>query len=167
MEYFRFSSVRDAVALSQMFAVPAFYVKLDISSCYLSFPIRPADYTYFVCAVGDRLLQFTSIVFGDSDAPRKVTLSLDVVSAAIYDRGVAHTRYLDDFWIVGSTAKRAWLCARAHRAAEVISFGLSLSLKKVEARVPAHVWNISASWWTRWPKPFASLKRAWWIFRPV
>ena len=96
-EYFRFSSVRDAVALSQLCPGPAFYVKLDISSCYLSFPIRPADYKYFVCAVGERLLQFTSIVFGDSDAPRKVSLSLDIVSSALYDSGIAHTRYLDDF----------------------------------------------------------------------
>ena len=110
-EYFRFSSVRDAVRLSQLCEGPAFYVKLDISACYLSFPIHTHDYKYFVCAVGERLLQFTSIVFGDSDAPRKVSLSLDVVSSAVYDSGIAHTRHLDDFWIVAATAKRAWLSA--------------------------------------------------------
>ena len=130
-QYVQFSSVAAAVDISLQCPHAPFYVKLDISSCYLSFPVDPDNYQFFVCKIDGRFLQFTSLVFGHRDAPRQVTLALDVVSSALFEAGIAHTRYLDDFWIVASTAKRAWLSA--HRAANIlIEFGLAISPSKVE-----------------------------------
>ena len=140
-EYFSFSSVRSAVRLAQQ-AVDAgdgggcFFVKLDISSCFLSFPLHPEDLKYYVCKVGGDYLQFLRMVFGLKSAPRTASLLLDVVSAAMEDAGIAHERYLDDFWLVATTESRAWVCA--HRAAMLLSrFGLALSPAKVEG--PARV----------------------------
>jgi hypothetical protein len=109
----------------------AFFVKLDISSCFLSFPLHPADYKFFVVEAGGDFYQFLCMMFGLKSAPRIATLLLDVVSSAMADAGIAHVRYLDDFFIAGSTAARAW--ASAHLAATIIkAFGLALSLEKVE-----------------------------------
>jgi hypothetical protein len=131
-EYVKFSSVDSAVALSLQCPSPRrFYVKLDIASCYLSFPLHPDDLKYYVSAVDGKFLQFLSVVFGHKAAPREVTYAMDVVSSALEDAGIAHERYLDDFFIVASTEERAWACA--HRAAQILmDFGLSLSPPKVE-----------------------------------
>ena len=128
---FSYSSVSDAVRLSMQLDSPAHYVKLDISSCFLSFPLRKSDYKYYVCHDGDRYLQFKRMVFGMKSAPRMASLLLDVVSSALLDAGVQHVRYLDDFLIVASTEERAWACA--HVAAGILRrFGLALSPEKVE-----------------------------------
>jgi hypothetical protein len=128
---FRYSSVTDAVRLSVECPTAAHYVKLDISSCFLSFPLHPDDYQFFVVQADGDFFQFLSMVFGMKDAPRIATLLLDVVSAELHDAGIEHTRYLDDFFLVATTARRAWACA--HRAAVIIKdFGLALSPDKVE-----------------------------------
>ena len=93
-EYFSFSSVQSAVRLAQQ-AVTAeaggcFFVKLDISACFLSFPLHPEDLKYYVCKVGGDYIQFLRMVFGLKSAPRTASLLLDVVSAAMEDAGIAH-----------------------------------------------------------------------------
>jgi hypothetical protein len=71
------------------------------------------------------------MIFGLKSPPRIATLLLDVVSSAMADAGIAHVHYLDDFFIAGSTAARAW--TSAHLATTIIKpFGLALSLEKVE-----------------------------------
>ena len=71
------------------------------------------------------------MVFGLKSAPRTASLLLDVVSSALTDAGIAHVRYLDDFFLVSTTRERAWACA--HKAATLIAeFGLALSPDKVE-----------------------------------
>jgi hypothetical protein len=70
-EFVKFSSVRSAVQLSQQ--CPSrhkFYVKLDISACYLSFPLHADDLPYYVSEVDGAFLQFLSVVFGHKAAPR-------------------------------------------------------------------------------------------------
>jgi hypothetical protein len=130
-EAFKLQSVDAAVRLSQQCPARPYYVKLDISSCYLSFPVHPDDAQYYVCEVDGKFLQFDSVVFGHKDAPRIVSLALDVVSAALTEAGIAHVRYIDDFFLVATTAERAWACA--HRAADIIAdFGLALAPAKVE-----------------------------------
>jgi hypothetical protein len=132
---FRMAAVQDGVdmamrAQSQV-GRAAWFVKLDISSCFLSFPIHDDDLKYFYCEAGGDFFQFVTLVFGRKDAPRVVSVLLDVVSAAMTDAGVSHVRYLDDFLIVATTAVRAWACAHA-AAALLVAFGLALSLEKVE-----------------------------------
>jgi hypothetical protein len=132
---FRMSSVQDGVDLAMrargQSGAPAWFVKLDISACFLSFPVHADDLRYFYCEAGGDFFQFVSLVFGRKDAPRVVSVLLDVVSAALWEAGVSHVRYLDDFLIVATTSHRAWACAHAASSLFVL-FGLSLSLEKVE-----------------------------------
>lgn len=128
---FHMASVQSAVDLALQCGGAPHFVKLDISSCFLSFPLHPDDLHYYVCKAGGDYIQFLRMVFGLKSAPRVASLLLDVVSSALADAGVAHVRYLDDFFLVATTAERAW--ASAHVAAGLIlEFGLALSLKKVE-----------------------------------
>jgi hypothetical protein len=60
-----------------------------------------------------------------------VSQLLDIISAALTDLGIAHVRYLDDFWVIGVTEARAW--SRAYKAAQtILEAALALSLPKVE-----------------------------------
>ena len=132
---FSMASVQDAVDMAlgvkEQSGEPAWFVKLDISSCFLSFPIHPDDLGMFYCQAGGEFFQFLSLVFGRKDAPRVVSMLLNVVSASLADAGVSHVRYLDDFLVVATTAPRAWACA--HEAArQFVEFGLALALEKVE-----------------------------------
>jgi hypothetical protein len=128
---FQYSSLRDGVDLAMQCQSPAFFVKLDISSCFLSFPVHEDDLQYFYCEAAGDFYQFVNMMFGLKTAPRMASLLLDVVSSAIADAGVAHIRYLDDFLIVAPTADQAW--ASAHKAAAIINeFGLALAPGKVE-----------------------------------
>jgi hypothetical protein len=129
---FQYSSVKSTVDLTLECPTASYFVKLDISSCFLSFPLHPADYNFFVVEAGGDFHQFLCMMFDLKSAPR-ITLLLDVVSSAIADAGIAHVRYLDDFFIVGSTALRAW--ASAHEAARIII--RSCPLPREGARAPA------------------------------
>jgi hypothetical protein len=130
-EPFKYSSVRAGVDLARQCPSAAFMVKLDISACFLSFPIHPDDLEFFVVEAGGDFYQFLCMVFGLKTAPRIASLLLDVVSASLADQGIAHVRYLDDFLLVASSEQRAWLCA--HRAAATLAaFGLALAPDKVE-----------------------------------
>ena len=132
---FRMSSVQHAVDMARQARAQvgkaAWMVKLDISSCFLSFPIHEDDLKFFYCEAGGDFFQFVTLVFGRKDAPRVVSILLDLVSAAMADAGIAHVRYLDDYLIVATTATRAWACAHA-AAGILITFGLALALSKVE-----------------------------------
>ena len=137
---FRMASVQDGVDMGVrargQSGRPAWFVKLDISACFLSFPIHHDDLRYFYCEAGGDFYQFLALVFGRKDAPRVVSILLDVVSTALWGAGVSHVRYLDDFLLVATTSHRAWACA--HAAANLfVLFGLALSLEKVEG--PAQV----------------------------
>ena len=70
-------------------------------------------------------------MFGRKDASLVATLLLDVVSAAVTDAGVPHVRYLDDSFLVATSAERSWACAYT-AATVLVEFGLALSLPKFE-----------------------------------
>ena len=132
---FRMSSVQDGVDMARVVKDQsgqlAWFVKLDIASCFLSFPIHQDDQQLFYCRAGGDFYQFLALVFGRKDAPRVASLLLDVVSSSMTDAGVSHVRYLDDFLLVATTSARAWACA--HEAArQLVLFGLSLSSEKTE-----------------------------------
>jgi hypothetical protein len=128
---FQYASVQAAVDLASQCPVPAWFVKLDITACFLSFPIHEADRDFFICEAGGDFYRYLCVAFGLKSAPYVVTLLLDVVSSALSDLGIEHVRYLDDFLLVATSAARAW--ASAHTAATVIaSFGLALAPVKVE-----------------------------------
>ena len=75
-ESFHYASVQDAVRLS---TPGCFYSKLDISNCFLSFPLHPSTYKYFVFQFDGQYYQFVRLPFGLSIAPRICTLLLAVI----------------------------------------------------------------------------------------
>ena len=94
-EYFAYSSVRDAVDLSWQ---DCWYSKLDLSNCFLSFPLHQEALPHFVFRFQDQLDQFIRLPFGLSSAPRTCTELLSVVAFRLNLEGnTALVRYLDDF----------------------------------------------------------------------
>ena len=130
-ESLHMSSIQDAVELSMQAGPSSWFVKLDISACFLSFPIHPDDQHLFYCQAGGNFYQFLALVFGRKDASLIATLLLDVVSAAMTDAGLLHIRYLDDFLLVATSKQRAWACAYT-AATMLMEFGLAMSLPKFE-----------------------------------
>ena len=125
---FKLMSLREAVRLS---SPGCFYAKMDLSACFLSFPLAPSDSKLMGFQLGGNSYRFTGVPFGLSSAPRVVSLLLDVVSAVLLDRGVEHVRYLDDFLFVGPSAPRV-LAAMHVAAATLHEFGLMNNLSKME-----------------------------------
>ena len=80
---FGMATLQDAVELSMEAGRRAWYVKLDISACFLSFPIHPDDLQYFYCQAGGDFYQFLTLVFGRKDTPLVASILLDVVSTSI------------------------------------------------------------------------------------
>ena len=76
-EYFQYSSVDDAVEASHP---GCWYGKLDLSNCFLSFPLHPSVRQYFCFRFEGELYQFTHMPFGLSTAPRVCTQLLSVVN---------------------------------------------------------------------------------------
>ena len=94
-EYFSYSSVLTAVDLS---TPHCWYVKLDLSNCFLSFPLHPSALPYFIFRFEGELYQFTRLPFGLSSAPRICTMLLSVLQDELHHCGVSRlVRFLDDF----------------------------------------------------------------------
>ena len=107
------------------------YGKLDLSSCFLSFPLHPDTASYFNFEFEGAFYRFDSCPFGLSSAPRVVSLLLDVVSSHLHDLGVRAVRYLDDFLFIGRT-KAATAASMSLAASVLASFGLCVNPDKVE-----------------------------------
>lgn len=127
-KYFRYSGVEDAVEASYP---GCWYGKLDLSNCYLSFPLHPSVRRYFIFRFEGVLYQFTSMPFGLSTAPRECTLLLSVLSYALTQLCIVHVRYLDDIFIIGnSEAQVAQQLSTAQQ--EITKFGLVVNTEKTE-----------------------------------
>jgi hypothetical protein len=99
-DYFHYSSVDDAVEASHP---NCWYGKLDLSNCFLSFPLHPSVRRYFCFRFDGRLYQFTHMPFGLNTAPRVCTQLLSVVNFALTRAGIRDIRYLDDFFLIGAS----------------------------------------------------------------
>ena len=99
-EYFSYSCVDDAVEASHP---GCWYGKLDLSNCFLSFPLHQSVRQYFCFRFEGALYQFTHMPFGLSTAPRVCTQLLSVVNYALAEHGIRDTRYLDDFFLIGTS----------------------------------------------------------------
>lgn len=125
---FKYSSVQDAVRLSHQHC---FYSKLDISNCFLSFPLHPSVYKYFVFQFDGVYYQFVRLPFGLSIAPRICTLLLAVIQFELEQHGLKLVRYLDDFLFISSS----FSIASEHLATAIRvfqDFGLVVNNKKTE-----------------------------------
>ena len=128
-EYFTYSTVRSAVEQS---SPDCWYSKLDLSNCFLSFPLHPSVYPHFVFSFEDQLYQFTRMPFGLSSAPRICTELLSVVAYYLGFAGVEElVRYLDDFLLIDITAA-ASSRSLATALTAFSAFGLVVNPSKTE-----------------------------------
>jgi hypothetical protein len=127
-EYFNYSSVDDAVEAA---SPNCWFGKLDLTNCFLSFPLHPEAQPYFCFRFDDKLFQFTHMPFGLSTAPRVCTLLLSVVAFALSQHGIRPVRYLDDFLPIGASEDE--VRQQLHTAPHVIeAFGLVVNPDKTE-----------------------------------
>lgn len=96
---FKYSTVSDAVRLS---FPGCWYAKLDLSNCFLSFPLHPMARPYLRFQLDGRLYQFDRMPFGLASAPRICTQLLSVVAHELTLRAVVFVRYLDDFLFIAA-----------------------------------------------------------------
>lgn len=128
---FRYASVDDAVNLS---SPNCWYGKLDLSNCFLSFPLHPDVVPYFTFRFDGQLYQFTRMPFGLTTAPLVCTQLLSVVAFAIRRAIKRFVRYLDDFLFLADSREAL---SRALTAAQQIfaDFGLVVNPSKTEGPV--------------------------------
>jgi hypothetical protein len=127
-EYFHYSSVDEAVEASHP---GCWYGKLDLSNCFLSFPLLPEVRKFFCFRFEGELYQFTAMPFGLSTAPRVCTQLLSVVHFALSEVGIRATVYLDDFFfIAGTSEEMSRHLALAHSI--ITQFGLVVNPDKTE-----------------------------------
>ena len=128
-EYFAYSSVTDAMELS---SPGCWYSKLDLTNCFLSFPLHPSALPHFIFRFEDILYQFVRVPFGLSSAPRICTEMLAVVAYRMGLDGVdALIRYLDDFLFVEGS-ERAGHSSLAAAMQVFDEFGLVVNPEKTE-----------------------------------
>lgn len=126
--YFRYDNIETAVARS---SAGCWYGKLDLSNCFLSFPLHPSVHRYFIFRFDGRYYQFTRMPFGLSTAPLVCTQLLSVVSYALSSLGISHVRYLDDFLLI-SHDERILQQQLITAQAEINRFGLVINRDKTE-----------------------------------
>ena len=128
-EYFSYTSVQDAV---NMASPHCWFSKLDLSNCFLSFPLHPSVWPHFIFRFDGQLHQFTSVPFGLASAPRICTELLSVVAFRLTAEATKRNlRFLDDFLLIDQDEPTA---AAALSAAQRIinDFGLVVNPTKTE-----------------------------------
>lgn len=132
-EYFPYVSVAEAASAARELC---FFAKLDVTNCFLSFPLNPSVMDYFVIKIENELMRFNSVPFGLGPAPRIITLLLSVVKwkTAKMFGNVSWFEifpYLDDSLYQSQTFKE---CLRLLHAARATfkAFGLSINESKTE-----------------------------------
>ena len=102
-ELLHYSTVEDAVELSWP---GCWYSKLDLSNCFLSFPLHASALPHLIVRFEGRLYQFVRLPFGLSSAPFICTELLSVVAFRLSQLGIDPlVRYLDDFLLINATAE--------------------------------------------------------------
>jgi hypothetical protein len=136
-EYFHYSNLTEATEAAKR---ASWFVKLDLSNCYLSFPLHPSTYPHFIFSFEDHLYQFVRMPFGLCSAPRICTMLLSVLHHRITSECSSHLtaliRYLDDLLFITPSQPAAQLVLEiAQRVIQ--SFGLVVNTDKTEG--PAQV----------------------------
>jgi hypothetical protein len=130
-ESFSYATVIDAAEASWK---NCWYGKLDLSNCFLSFPLHPSAYPHFAFRFEDQLYQFVRMPFGLSSAPHICTLLLSVVAFELQRLQLSDTpltRFLDDFLFIKSTRATS-SSALGTAQATFKAFGLVVNDDKTE-----------------------------------
>ena len=91
---FHMKSVRDAVNISHP---GCFYGKLDVSDCFLSFPVHPDSRHFLAFELDGQHYQFKRLPFGLCSAPLWTDRFMRCIDFAFVQAGLKHVRYCDDF----------------------------------------------------------------------
>ena len=128
-QYFSYSSVREAVELA---SPRCWFSKLDLSNCFLSFPLHPSAWPHFIFRFEGQLHQFTSVPFGLSSAPRICTELLSVVAFRLtLEATERNLRFLDDFLLIDQDEVSA-RTSLATAQTVIDAFGLVVNTAKTE-----------------------------------
>lgn len=128
---FHYSTVDDAVDLA---STQCWFGKVDLSNCFLSFPMNESALKYLTFKFDGKLEQFVSLPFGLASAPYQCSLMLSVPAFRMRQAGLSFVRYLDDILFVAPSA--AELRRDLQRAIdELESFGLVINTSKLEGPV--------------------------------
>lgn len=128
-QYFSYSSIADATDLSSQHC---WYGKLDLSNCFLSFPLHKDFHPHFIFQFEGALYQFTRMPFGLSCAPRICTMLLSVVHYRISrELATQLVRYLDDLLFIASS-RRSMRRILSVAQQIISSFGLVVNPDKTE-----------------------------------
>jgi hypothetical protein len=125
---FKLLAINAAVDWSVPFC---WYGKLDLSKCFLSFPLSQRLRELMNFHFEGEYYRYDNMPFGLSTAPRIASLLLDVVSAQLHEFGVRCVRYLDDWLLIGASPQ-AVLDGMLAAAALFVQFGLVLNKDKIE-----------------------------------
>ena len=98
---FHYVTVDTAVALASH---NSWFGKLDLTNCFISFPMNDEFIKYFTFQFEGQVRQFTHLPFGLSSAPWICSLLLAVPSFAIREQGIVCLNYLDDFLFIAQSA---------------------------------------------------------------
>ena len=136
-EYFHYANLTEATDAAKP---GSWFVKLDLSNCYLSFPLHSATFPHFIFRFEGHLYQFVRMPFGLSSAPRICTMLLSVLHHRIVAECssllTALIRYLDDLlFITPSQSAAQFVLETAQRV--IRAFGLVVNRDKTEG--PAQV----------------------------
>lgn len=125
--HFHLETVRMAVQRS---TPNCFYCKLDLSNCFLSFPLHPSMFKFFTFEFERRYYCFVRLPFGFNKAPYICTQLLSVVSFRLkVHHNIVHTRYLDD-WLLCASTDSAGATAQASTKQVFRDFGLVNNTEK-------------------------------------
>ena len=130
--YFSYSTVCEAAEQS---TPNCWYGKLDLSNCFLSFPLHPDALPHFIFRFEGKLYQFTRMPFGLSTAPRICTLLLSVVAYRLSrEQFFRLIRYLDDFLFIARSQAEMERCLHSHSRCSPI-----LAWSSIRRRRKAHL----------------------------
>ena len=99
-EAFHMQSIRSLVKLS---SPGSYYGKMDLSDCFLSFPVHPDSRQYLAFELEGDHYQFKRLPFGLCSSPIWTERFLSCIDFALRKAGVTHVRYCDDFCFVASS----------------------------------------------------------------
>ena len=100
---FHMKSVRDAVNISYP---GCFYGKMDVSDCFLSFPIHPDSRQFLAFELDGQCSQFKRLPFGLCSAPLWTDRFMRCIDFALQQAGLRHVRFCDDFLFVASSPEQ-------------------------------------------------------------
>ena len=108
-----------------------FYGKMDLSDCFLSFPVSENARRFLSFELGGQYYRFRRLPFGLSSAPLWCHRFMEVIDCELTRLGVRFVRYTDDFLLIGESRAAVRAAMRTTRSV-LEEHGLRINDKKTE-----------------------------------